>query len=107
MHRRIHRVLTALLVAVLLLSSFATLVSAQVAAPSVTGTLTGGQFDKIWLGLKPTELGSNVTLTANWDRNAPDSAGLGFFVLDEGQTAAVVQDSGKNGRLSPNGAAVC
>src|SRR5690242_8139263 len=83
---------TALLVALLVLSSVASMASAavpsaalaDVRSDSVAGTITGGQFAKIWLGLEPVTQGENVTVTSEWNTDNPEDHGLGFFILDEG-----------------------
>ena len=90
------RLLAAALVAALLVTGFAPAAMAATAqtAPSavaqqvsgvteVTGTLTGGQFAKIWLGLTPDSNPGTVTLTADWDRPNADSSNVGFYVLNE------------------------
>ena len=90
------RLLAAALVAALLVTGFAPAAMAATAqtAPSavaqqvsgakeVTGTLTGGQFAKIWLALTPDSNPGTVTLTADWDRPNADSSNVGFYVLNE------------------------
>jgi uncharacterized surface protein with fasciclin (FAS1) repeats len=92
-----HRRLAAPLVAALLFSVFApvtllaqdTAAAQQTKAAEVTGTLTGGQFAKIWLGLTPINPGT-VTVRAEWDRPNAAENGLGFYILDESNLAAVV-----------------
>ena len=93
------------IMAALLLTSFAPAVMAAPPAvitqaekvSEVTGTLAGGQFAKIWLGLKPENPGT-VTVTSVWDRSDVDAAGLGFFILDPEQLTAVYS----GGRLTAN-----
>ena len=86
------RFLAILVVAALLVSSPAVLVStvsAQDSAPqelratTVTGTLTGGEFAKIWLALEPSFPEADVTVQADWDRPNALSNGVGFYLLDE------------------------
>lgn len=92
-----HRFLTGALVAALLLTTFAPVAlaaeqaapAAQVSASEVTGTIAGGQFAKIWLGLTPENPGT-VTLTAVWDRANPEENGVGFYVLNENNLSAVL-----------------
>jgi uncharacterized surface protein with fasciclin (FAS1) repeats len=96
------RLLAAALVAALLVTGFApaamaangqnvpSAVAQQVSgATEVTGTLTGGQFDKIWLGLTPINPGT-VTVTAEWDRPNADGSNVGFYVLNENNLTAVL-----------------
>lgn len=83
---------TALLVTTMAPATFAAEQSApafQVKASEVSGTIPGGQFAKIWLGIEPENPG-NVTVTAVWDRANPENNGVGFFVLNEANLAAVV-----------------
>lgn len=92
-----HRFLTGALVAALLLTAYAPVAmaaeqaapAAQVSGSEVKGTITGGQFAKIWLGLTPENPGT-VTLTAVWDRANPEANGVGFFVLNENNLSAVL-----------------
>ena len=90
------RLLGAALVAALLVTGFAPAAMAATSqtAPSaaaqqvsgakeVSGTLTGGQFAKIWLALTPDSNPGTVTLTADWDRPNADSSNVGFYVLNE------------------------
>ena len=97
------RLLAAALVAVLLVTGFAPAAMAATAqtAPAavaqqvsgvteVTGTLTGGQFAKIWLGLTPDSNPGTVTLTADWDRPNADSSNVGFYVLNESNLQRVL-----------------
>ncbi|MGL4650622.1 MAG: LysM peptidoglycan-binding domain-containing protein, partial [Caldilineaceae bacterium] len=100
---RFHKVISSLLVVTMLVTGVAaTAVAADVpaieqeattsvlTAPTVSGTLTGGQFAKIWLGLTPKSIRENVTITAEWDRDNPTNNGLGFFVLNPANLQAVV-----------------
>lgn len=92
-----HRFLTGALVAALLLTTYAPVAlaaeqaapAAQVSASEVKGTITGGQFAKIWLGLTPENPGT-VTITAVWDRANPEENGVGFYVLNENNLSAVL-----------------
>jgi uncharacterized surface protein with fasciclin (FAS1) repeats len=102
LHKRFRQVFTAGLAATMLLSTLVTvaspvLMAAPVAqtlqAEEVAGVLTGGQFAKIWLGLTPTNRGDRVTITTEWDRNAPDTNGVGFFVLDQDGLSSVLNGS--------------
>ena len=96
-HTKWHRFLAGALVTALLLTTFAPAVLAaeqaapagQISAQEVKGTITGGQFAKIWLGLAPENLGT-ITLTAVWDRVNPEDNGVGFYVLNESNLAAVL-----------------
>jgi uncharacterized surface protein with fasciclin (FAS1) repeats len=101
-----HRFFAAALVTAMLVTSLAPAAfAAEQAAPSyqevraseVTGTIPGGQFAKIWLGIAPENPGT-VNVTTVWDRSNPEQNGLGFFVLNEANLAAVV--AGQN--LSDN-----
>ncbi|MBV7330371.1 fasciclin domain-containing protein [Chloroflexi bacterium TSY] len=84
------RLLTMFLVASLLLASPAWLlesnkVSAQnqeLRATIVTGTLTGGVFDKHWLAVVPSFPGAQVRIQVDWDRPNALTNGVGFWVLD-------------------------
>jgi uncharacterized surface protein with fasciclin (FAS1) repeats len=96
------KMLAALLIALLLTSSWASTVSAAVAqAPvaqqlrdtAVRGTLPGGQFAKIWLGLQPAQSGAQVTVAAEWDRPDADANGVGFFILDDNGLRQVGESS--------------
>ncbi len=87
----LQRVMTALLIAVLFTPSFAKLATAAdelasvaqpVRAKQVKGTIAGGKFAKIWLGLETETFGSQITLTSEWDRDNPLQNGVGFFILD-------------------------
>jgi len=73
----------------------------EVRASEVTGVIPGGQFAKIWLGIAPERPGT-VTVTAVWDRSNPEQNGLGFFILNEANLAAVV--AGQNLRDNNVGA---
>ncbi len=73
----------------------------EVRASEVTGTIPGGQFAKIWLGIAPERPGI-VTVTAVWDRSNPEQNGLGFFILNEANLSAVV--AGQNLRDNNVGA---
>ncbi|HQY90858.1 fasciclin domain-containing protein [Caldilinea sp.] len=83
---------TALLVTSLAPAAFAAEQSApsyEVRASEVTGMIPGGQFAKIWLGIVPENPGT-VNVTATWDRANPEQNGVGFFILNEANLAAVV-----------------
>ena len=83
---------TALLVTSLAPAAFAAEQSApsyEVRASEVTGVIPGGQFAKIWLGIVPENPGT-VNVTATWDRANPEQNGVGFFILNEANLAAVV-----------------
>jgi len=92
-----HRFLTGALIAALLLTTFAPVAlaaeqaapAAQLSASEVKGTITGGQFAQIWLGLAPENPGT-VTLTAVWDRANPEDNGVGFYILNESNLAAAI-----------------
>ena len=86
------KLITALLVAVLFMSSFTTLAKAEnlnapaaqvVRANQVKGTISGGKFAKIWLGLETETPGAQITVTNDWDRDNPLQNGVGFFILDD------------------------
>ncbi|MBK8051236.1 MAG: fasciclin domain-containing protein [Anaerolineales bacterium] len=62
--------------------------TAKAESPVVTGTIPGGQFAKIWLGLTPINPGT-VTVTAEWDRQDALASGLGFFILSPENLSAV------------------
>ena len=91
------RLVAAPLVALMLAASFApaamaagqAAILAQTQGAELSGTIAGGQFAKIWLGLKPINPGT-VTVRAEWDRESPVGKGLGFYILDESNLAAVV-----------------
>jgi uncharacterized surface protein with fasciclin (FAS1) repeats len=102
LHKRLRQVFTAGLAALMLLSTLTAVTSPMLmAAPvaqtleaeEVAGVLTGGQFAKIWLGLTPTTRGQNMTITTEWDRNFPESSGLGFYVLDQDGLTSVLNGS--------------
>ncbi|MBO9394284.1 fasciclin domain-containing protein [Caldilinea sp.] len=92
-----HKFLTAALLTALLVTALAPVVlaaeqaapAAQVRASEVSGTIPGGQFAKIWLGLVPNQPGT-VTVTARWDRPNPEQSGVGFYVLTEANLSAVI-----------------
>jgi len=99
--KRFRQILTALVAAILLLSTLTAmappLLMAAPAAETLTsdavaGTLTGGQFAKIWLKITPNNNGDVVVLT-EWDRNAPESSGLGFYILDKNGLPSVLTGS--------------
>jgi len=96
---------TAMLVTSLVPAAFAAEQAApayqEVRASEVTGTIPGGQFAKIWLGIAPERPGI-VNVTAVWDRSNPEQNGLGFFLLNEANLAAVV--AGQNLRDNNVGA---
>lgn len=96
---------TAMLVTLLAPAAFAAEQAApayqEIRASEVTGTIPGNQFAKIWLGIAPERPGT-VTVTAVWDRSNPEQNGLGFFVLNEANLAAVV--AGQNLRDNNVGA---
>src|SRR4051812_35796530 len=88
----LHKVMTALMVAILLTTSFAGLATAadqsapvaqQVRDKQVKGTIAGGKFAKIWLGLETESPGAQITIASDWDRDNPLQNGLGFFILDD------------------------
>jgi len=92
------RLLGAALVAALLTTTLAPAAMAAVPAAvaqqvseatEVTALLPGGQFDKVWLAITPDNPGT-VTVTAEWDRPNALETGVGFYVLDENNLAAVV-----------------
>jgi hypothetical protein len=102
LHRRLRQVITTAIAAGMLLSSLTAVASpALLAAPvaqtlqaeEVAGVLTGGEFAKIWLKLTPNNRGDNVSITTEWDRNFPESNGLGFFVLDQNGLSSVLNES--------------
>lgn len=89
---RLHKLFTAVAVALSLVVAFTTLVGATgSAAPvnqatrakEVRGTLPGGQFAQIWLGLEPEFSGAQISVIAEWDRENPANSGLNFFILDD------------------------
>ena len=92
------RLLGAALVAALLTTTMAPAAMAAVPAAAaqqvtnaseITALLPGGQFSKIWLALTPSNPGT-VTVTAEWDRENALETGVGVYVLDENNLAAVV-----------------
>lgn len=99
---RLHKLFTAIAVALSLVVAFTTLVGARsTAAPvsqatrakEVRGTIPGGKFAQIWLGLEPEVSGAQVTVIAEWDRNNPAGSGLNFFILDDQGVRRVGEDS--------------
>lgn len=115
---KLKQLFSAVMIATLLLSTVTVInAPAALAAPAaqemraqeVSGVLTGGQFDKIWLGLEPETKGQNITILSEWDRESPATTGLGFYVLDEGGLNRVLNGSttvhdanlAVGGKLSP------
>src|SRR5215217_480612 len=103
LYQRLRQVITAGIAATMLLSTLVAVSSPVImAAPvaqtltteAVAGTLTGGQFDKIWLKIAPNGNG-NVVVTTDWDRNSPESNGVGFYILDKDGLAEVLNGSQK------------
>lgn len=99
---RLHKLFTAIAVALSLVVAFTTLVGAtSTAAPvsqatrakEVRGTIPGGKFAQIWLGLEPETSGAQVTVIAEWDRNNPAGSGLNFFILDDQGVRRVGEDT--------------
>lgn len=98
---KLRQVLSAWLIAAMLLSTTAVLATppvmaapaAQVESQQVAGTLPGGEFAKIWLALTPETRGQNMTIKTTWDRNDPASNGVGFFVLDADGLRSVLSGS--------------
>lgn len=103
----LRKALTAFLMMALLVTSFASIAVAQddaatqdeaaapapveaVASNKVSGMIPGGQFATIWLGLTPSALDANVTVTADWDRENPTANGLVFYVLNARNTNAAM-----------------
>jgi uncharacterized surface protein with fasciclin (FAS1) repeats len=93
---KIQKLTAVLLTAMLLLGSFAGLASAAVesaplslTADEVTGTIPGGQFAKLWLGLDVTQPNANVTISTEWDRYDALASGLGFYILSPENLARV------------------
>ncbi|HXF60575.1 MAG TPA: fasciclin domain-containing protein [Caldilineaceae bacterium] len=92
-----------MIIALALPSSIAWNSSALLAAPvaqelraqQVAGTLPGGQFAKIWLGLEPETRGQNITVTTEWDRTNPQDTGVGFYILDEDDLRSVLSGSAR------------
>ena len=100
-HKRLRQVITAGIAAIMLLSSLTavvspTLMAAPVAqtleAEAVTGVLTGGEFDKIWLKIMPNGNG-DVVVNTDWDRNFPEANGAGFYILNTDGLARVLSGS--------------
>ena len=88
---KLRQTVAAILIASLLFSGLSSVVFAAasgaplaqgVRSQSVTGTITGGNFSKIWLGLEPQTQGENITVVSEWDQTDPENHGLGFFILD-------------------------
>ncbi|CAN5388675.1 hypothetical protein BH10CHL1_BH10CHL1_07990 [soil metagenome] len=88
----LQKVITALTVAILLTTSFAGLATAadslapvaqQVRGKQVKGTISGGKFAKIWLGLETETPNAQIIVTSDWDRDNPLQNGVGFFILDD------------------------
>lgn len=99
---RLHKLFTAIAVALSLVVAFTTLVGASSSAAPVSqatrakevrGTIPGGKFAQIWLGLEPETSGAQVTVIAEWDRNNPASSGLNFFILDDQGVRRVGEDT--------------
>ncbi len=99
---RLHKLSTAIAVALSLAVVFTTLISAPgqaapvaqaIRAREVRGSLPGGQFAQIWLGLVPEVSGAQVTVIAEWDRSNPATSGLNFFILDEQGVRRVGEDT--------------
>lgn len=61
-----------------------------VSSTAVSGTITGGQFAKIWLGLTVDQLSEKVKIISDWDRVDPASQGLGFYILTPDQLNSVL-----------------
>lgn len=98
----LHKMLAAIVVALLFVTAFVSFrsivataapVMQQVRAKEVTGTIPGGQFAQIWLAVEPETPGAQVTLIAEWDRNNPADQGLNFFILDDQGVRRVGEDS--------------
>jgi uncharacterized surface protein with fasciclin (FAS1) repeats len=96
---KVKRVLTAILAATMVVTSAglalpaavdAAPMSQSVSAEQVSGTLTGGQFAKIWLDLIPQTLNQQVTVVSEWEVQNPGSRGLGFYLLTESDLQRVV-----------------
>lgn len=99
---RLHKLFTAITVALSLVVAFTTLVGATSSAAPVSqatrakevrGTIPGGKFAQIWLGLEPETSGAQVTVIAEWDRNNPAGSGLNFFILDDQGVRRVGEDT--------------
>lgn len=104
MHRYfLHNMIAALVVAALFatalgVSGGATVSAAPAAqdelrAQEVTGTLPGGQFSKIWLGLVPETSGAQITIVSEWDIPNPADKGINFFILDDQGLRSVGDDT--------------
>ncbi|MEZ4859990.1 MAG: fasciclin domain-containing protein [Caldilineaceae bacterium] len=98
---RLHKMFAAVVIALLLMTAFASLVGAaskaaplvqQVRTKEVRGTIPGGQSAQIWLGLEPETSGAQVTVLSEWDRANPAGNGLNFFILDEQGVNRVGED---------------
>ena len=96
---KFRRIMMSMMVAALLLSSLAVTVSAasdsapvaqELRAQEVTGTIPGGQFAEIWLGLESGIQNENITLVSTWDRLDPAGNGLGFYVLTDENVSEVL-----------------
>ncbi len=92
------RIITSLMAAVLLLTTLIGVATAapmaqEVSATEVQGTIAGGEFAEIWLGLQTDIQGNNIVLLSEWNRNDPASNGLGFYVLTTEQMASVLAGS--------------
>lgn len=98
---KVRQVLSAWLIAAMLLSTTAVLTTptlmaapaAQLESQQVAGTLPGGEFAKIWLSVTPQTRGQNMIIKTTWDRNAPASNGVGFYVLDADGLRSVLSGS--------------
>jgi len=100
--KRLRQVSTALIAAMMLLSTLTAMAPpAVMAAPAaadvltsdaVGGLLPGGQFSKTWLKITPNGNGDVVILT-EWDHTAPEGQGLGFYILDKNGLASVLNGS--------------
>ncbi|MEZ4709015.1 MAG: fasciclin domain-containing protein [Caldilineaceae bacterium] len=84
------RLINALLLAILLVATPISILQAannsapaqQTRATKVTGSLPGGEFAKIWLGLEPNQPNASIRVFAEWDQPNAAANGLNFFVLD-------------------------
>jgi hypothetical protein len=101
LHKRLRQVLMAGIAATMLVSPLTAvttplLMAAPVVqtleAETVAGVLTGGQFAKTWLEITPNGNG-NVVVTTTWDRDFPESNGLGFYILNADGLARVLSGS--------------
>ncbi|MEM7131715.1 MAG: fasciclin domain-containing protein [Chloroflexota bacterium] len=71
-------------VASLLAASPAALPSQDILeAKTVTGSLPGGEFAKIWLAVDPDFPEAQIEVFVEWDRPNAAANGVGFFILDE------------------------